>query len=87
MAESRCGLLCSECSWRERMNCPGCLNAHGKMFHGECKMAICCESRGLPHCGKCAGFPCEMIKSLAKDPVHGDGGRIIGRLKQWSTED
>lgn len=86
MVESRCGLLCSECSYKEPNNCPGCLNAHGNMFHGECKMAKCCESRNLAHCGKCTDFACKMIVDLASDPVHGDNGKIIDRLKQWSIE-
>lgn len=25
MIESRCGILCSECSYREQMNCKGCI--------------------------------------------------------------
>ena len=25
MIESRCGLLCSECKYRDIMKCPGCL--------------------------------------------------------------
>ncbi|MFQ7077555.1 MAG: hypothetical protein ACLRSW_06255 [Christensenellaceae bacterium] len=25
MTESRCGLLCSECAYREQMNCKGCV--------------------------------------------------------------
>lgn len=86
MAESRCGLLCSQCSWREKMNCPGCLNAHGQMFHGECKIAVCCEARKHEHCGKCGEFPCKKINDLANDPEHGDGGKIIDRLKQWALE-
>lgn len=86
MVESRCGLLCSQCTWRERMNCPGCLKTHGQMFHGQCDKAICCEGRGHEHCGKCGGFPCNKIIELANDPVHGDGGKILDRLRQWSLE-
>ena len=31
MVESRCGLLCSDCSFREAMGCKGCVHM-GKPF-------------------------------------------------------
>ena len=34
MIESRCGLLCSECNYREQMNCKGCIVIH-KPFWGD----------------------------------------------------
>ncbi len=85
MIESYCGLLCSTCSYKETHNCPGCLAAHGDLFHGTCKMAKCCESRSLPHCGKCPDFPCRLLADLAADPVHGEGGRFLDRLREWAV--
>ena len=28
MVESRCGILCSECEYREQVNCKGCVSIH-----------------------------------------------------------
>ena len=35
MVESRCGLLCAQCAYREQMNCPGCVHMN-KPFWGGC---------------------------------------------------
>ena len=43
--ESRCGLLCSQCSFRESMGCKGCVQID-KPFWGEsCPVKGCCEGR------------------------------------------
>ncbi|MCL2753395.1 MAG: DUF3795 domain-containing protein, partial [Defluviitaleaceae bacterium] len=34
MIESRCGILCSECEYRESMNCGGCVKI-AKPFWGD----------------------------------------------------
>lgn len=47
MIQSRCGLKCNECEWATKTNCPGCIEAHSKLSHGECLVAICCESMNL----------------------------------------
>lgn len=49
------------------------------IFHGECPVAICCQNKGIIHCGKCADFPCELLMKYSCDPEHGDtphGARI-----------
>ena len=33
MIESRCGLKCSECSYRESMNCKGCSKSYNRFGH------------------------------------------------------
>lgn len=33
MVESRCGLKCSECSYREPFGCGGCVQANGHPFY------------------------------------------------------
>ncbi|NLA77373.1 MAG: hypothetical protein GX851_06035 [Clostridiales bacterium] len=33
--ESRCGLLCSECDFREKFNCGSCVETNGHPFHGD----------------------------------------------------
>ena len=45
MVQSRCGLRCQECEYRESMNCRGCLQIE-KPFWGEsCPVKSCCEGR------------------------------------------
>jgi len=88
MVESRCGILCSECSYREPNNCPGCVNA-GRIFWGECSVKKCCEAKKLSHCGKCADFPCEVIKEYSYDKEHGDNppGARIEMCRKWMEEE
>lgn len=85
MVESRCGLLCSGCEYRESMGCMGCV-AIEKPFWGECPVKGCCEGRGLPHCGMCGDFPCEQLKGFAYDPQQGDGGARIVQCGKWREE-
>lgn len=85
MIESRCGLLCSECSYRESTNCPGCVNT-GTVFWGECRVKNCCESKQISHCGNCADFPCETLKEFSYDKEHGDNGARIEQCGKWSGE-
>ncbi|HOU75614.1 MAG TPA: DUF3795 domain-containing protein [Candidatus Dojkabacteria bacterium] len=55
---SRCGIICSECKYREKFNCPTCHKTNGKPFWGECKVAECSISKDLNNCSECNGFPC-----------------------------
>ncbi|WP_418668236.1 DUF3795 domain-containing protein [Allofournierella sp.] len=83
MIESRCGILCSECEYREQMHCQGC-PAIGKPFWGEaCPVKACCEGKQHQHCGQCAGFPCELLHGFAYDEQQGDNGRRIEQCRQW----
>lgn len=83
MIESRCGTLCSECIYREPMNCKGCVQIE-KPFWGErCSVKECCEKRGLEHCGSCEIFPCALLHEFAYDESQGDNGKRIEQCKQW----
>ena len=31
---ANCGIFCGDCDYRERMNCPGCIQARGRPFWG-----------------------------------------------------
>ncbi len=42
MIQSRCGILCSECEYRDKVNCNGCV-AIENPFWGECPVKKCCE--------------------------------------------
>ena len=80
--ESRCGLLCSQCSFRESMGCKGCVQID-KPFWGE----GCCEGRLLPHCGMCGSFPCRTLEGFAYDPQQGDNGARLEQCMAWAKED
>ena len=85
--ESRCGLLCSQCSFRESMGCKGCVQID-KPFWGEsCSVKGCCEGRLLPHCGMCGSFPCRTLEGFAYDPQQGDSGARLEQCMAWAKED
>ena len=42
MIESRCGIKCGECEYRESMGCKGCVNINNP-FWGECPVKASCE--------------------------------------------
>ncbi len=86
--ESRCGLHCYTCEYKEPCNCGGCIETMGNPFHGECPVAKCCNSKGIIHCGLCESFPCELLDSYSNDPEHGDdpkGLRIL-QCKRWAKK-
>ncbi len=83
MIESRCGILCSECEYREGVGCEGC-TAIEKPFWGDaCPLKTCCEAKGLEHCGCCGDFPCELLTAFAFDESQGDDGRRIEQCRAW----
>ncbi|NLK95868.1 MAG: DUF3795 domain-containing protein [Clostridiales bacterium] len=83
MVESRCGLKCSECEYKEKVNCKGCI-AMDKPFWGEsCSVKSCCESKEQEHCGQCGQFPCKVLLQFAYDEKEGDNGKRIEQCKKW----
>lgn len=89
VVQSRCGLLCNECEWKETCGCGGCIETNGHPFHGECSIAICCQSKGYIHCGQCPDMPCEQLyKYSCLDKEHGDkpAGARLGVLRCWARE-
>lgn len=83
MIESRCGILCSECSYREQMGCRGCIFID-KPFWGDCcPLKSCCEDKSHGHCGECGDFPCELLKKFAYDEQQGDDGKRIEQCRGW----
>lgn len=85
MIESRCGIVCSECKYKEQMNCKGCVHID-KPFWGDCQIKSCCEGKGLLNCGKCNEFPCEVLKKFSYDKEQGDDGKRIEQCKKWDCE-
>ncbi|AEE17969.1 DUF3795 domain-containing protein [Treponema brennaborense] len=85
MIESRCGIRCSECGYKEQVRCAGC-TAIRKPFWGEsCPVKTCCERKQLAYCGECAEFPCAQLNSFAYDAEQGDGGKRIEQCRIWKN--
>jgi hypothetical protein len=84
LVESRCGILCGLCHYREEVGCNGCVNIE-KPFWGEsCPVKDCCEGRGHEHCGECPEFPCELLNGFAYDKEQGDNGKRILTCRAWA---
>ncbi len=84
--QSRYGLLCTWCTYRELCNCGGCIETNGNPFHGECPVAKCCQSKGYSHCGECANMPCNLLREYScGDSEHCDNpkGARIEVCKAW----
>ena len=86
--DTRCGLHCVGCKFKESCGCKGCIASNGHPFHGECPVAACCQEKGHTHCGECAVFPCELLTQYSCDPVHGDTpkGARIEQCRKWKAE-
>jgi len=82
MIESRCGIVCSACTYRESTGCTGCASI-AKPFWGDCPVKTCCEQKSLSHCGLCGDFPCETLSSFSYDKEHGDDGKRIEQCRKW----
>ncbi len=78
---ARCGIHCDDCDYREKTNCPGCHEAKGEMFWGQCELAKCSMEKELDHCGQCEDFACDLLKSFAYHEEQGDDGQRIENLR------
>jgi len=89
MIDSRCGLSCSDCSWKSSQSCGGCIETDGHPFHGECPVALCCQDKGYNHCGECDIIPCDTLYAYSYlDPEHGDKpqGARVEQCRRWAAE-
>lgn len=87
--DSRCGLHCTGCSYKDSQRCGGCIETMGNPFHGECPVANCCQEKGFSHCGQCDIMPCEKLYAFSYlDPLHGDKppGARVEVLRRWAAE-
>lgn len=87
MLESRCGILCSRCRYKEQMGCRGCVQIDKPFWGDVCPVKDCCENRKHEHCGQCGEFPCTLLKQFAYDENQGDGGKRIEQCKCWKKQD
>ncbi len=84
MIESRCGIICSECDYREEMNCPTCAVMDTPFWGENCPVKDCCESKNYQHCGECSEFPCKLLNSFAYHEEQGDDGLRIEQCRAWA---
>ncbi len=88
MIDSRCGLHCTDCSFRASHGCGGCIETMGHPFHGACPVAGCCQAKGHTHCGQCAVIPCRKLYDYSYcDPQHGDKppGARVAVCRDWAA--
>ena len=84
MAESRCGILCSECGYQEKMNCGGCVSITKPFWADTCPVKSCCEEKNHEHCGLCPDFECDLLCQFAYDKEQGDDGKRIEQCRIWA---
>lgn len=87
--QSRCGLLCGWCTYKDSCGCKGCIAQNGKPTWGECDVAICCQNKGYNHCGECSEVPCENLRGLSYgEDEHNDKpeGARIEVCKAWAAK-
>ncbi len=84
MIESRCGIVCSACEYREKMNCKGCVKITKPFWGEQCPVKACCEGKKLENCGLCSNFPCQLLNQFAYDKEQGDNGKRIEQCRAWA---
>lgn len=87
MAESRCGILCGECAYREETHCMGCISIDKPFWGDRCPVKSCCEEKQLQHCGECPQFPCPLLNQFAYDEKQGDDGKRIQQCRIWLEQE
>lgn len=86
MVQSRCGLLCSECAYREQMGCSGCAQMEKPFWADSCPVKSCCETKKQEHCGECKNFTCDLLHKFAYDMEQSDNGKRIEQCKLWQNQ-
>ncbi len=82
MFESRCGVCCSKCERKEKVNCIGCTNMKMPFWGTECFVKSCCENKGIDHCGQCGEFPCDVCANMGRK-MGFDPAPRLERCKKW----
>ena len=63
-----CGECCEGCAKKKSGDCPGCIEAQGRVPEwaqsGVCRVYACAEEHGAAFCGLCGLFPCEKLPGL-----------------------
>ena len=92
--QSRCGLLCKWCAFKESHGCGGCVETNGHPFYGECPVAKCCQDKGYTHCGECENLPgpcadpdCKRVDADGSYECGGCPNTSCGKLFPYSYKD
>lgn len=48
MIDSRCGLHCTTCTYKEPCGCDGCIETNGHPFHGACPVSCYGAIHAIP---------------------------------------
>ena len=84
MVESRCGLLCSECSFREATGCKGCVNMDKPFWADSCPVKSCCEAKSQNHFVENVMILfVSCFHTFAYDMEQSDNGVRIEQCKKW----
>ena len=63
-----CGECCVVCSKKINGECPGCIEADGRVLEwaqsGMCKVHACCKEHNARFCGLCSEFPCDKLPQM-----------------------
>ena len=63
-----CGECCVGCAKKVSGECPGCIEADGRVPEwagsGRCKIHACAREHGVQFCGLCVNFPCTKIPEI-----------------------
>ncbi len=81
--ESRCGIQCSACHFKEEQVCTGCLKITKPFWGDVCPIKNCVEEKKFSCCGECQSFPCDLLKSFSYDEKQGDNGKRIENCTMW----
>ena len=66
-----CGRSCESCTWKERLNCPGCQAGPGRSICGDCEIAVCCRGKGHTACETCNFLSsCNLQRGRDGQPEH-----------------
>lgn len=69
MSDTYCGKSCTDCSYREELNCHGCKLGPGRDMSNECDLASCCRMKGHKTCDTCEIKPrCGKYINKSKAP-------------------
>ena len=70
MAETYCGKNCQDCTYREKLACPGCKIGPGRPVSGDCDLADCVWRNGCESCTGCNFRPtCSLVRRREEMPA------------------
>lgn len=69
MNTAYCGKLCTQCAYKEKLGCCGCIGESGEGIVCLCRIVECCREKGYASCEACSSFEsCDRVKDCEKVP-------------------